>query len=83
MEVIDEQLIKRKSALDSTYSKGKQIFKNEEFIDLSISKTGERSVEISSEVLGSRGKTYGVSIEFEVNENKARLKEYFCPCPAF
>lgn len=83
MEVIDEQLIKRKSALDSTYSKGKQIFKNEEFIDLSISKTGERSVEISSEVLGSRGKTYGVSIELEVNENKARLKEYFCPCPAF
>lgn len=83
MEVIDEQLIKRKGALDSTYSKGKQIFKNEEFIDLSISKTGERSVEFSSEVLGSRGKTYGVSIELEVNENKARLKEYFCPCPAF
>ncbi len=40
MEVIDEQLIKRKGALDSTYSKGKQIFKNEEFIDLSISKQG-------------------------------------------
>ena len=83
MEIIDEQLIKRKCALDTTYSRAKKIFDNGEFNYLNITKVGERSIEFSSSVAGKNIDEYNVSIEVEKSATKYILKEYYCECPAF
>lgn len=85
MSILSSTEIAKKCTLNSTYSRGKSLFRNHKVHSLIMKKTQEKNMKFTARVEGNSSESYHTSIEVEAEDRRKaiKVKSFFCECPAF